>query len=491
MPSKRAARLKREKQKRYELPKAKTPLVPNEFAAERRGMGIFLRQTTGFRLALALYNDPIARDETIRSLRGELREQGVCVLTLDLGEAAQECTLLSCVEETVKNANLSSGEKLAVMVINLEGRVDYTPELSQPTGPGTTFLETANLHRELYPNTCPGPLVLWMTELLERAVVSHAPDLWHWRSHLFDLRTRFFTQSYGELKGSFLEIGNDDRRRHPEDRIRRLEEELAAYRKISSSNDQGRVLNSLGMARLDGGDARGARRDFEAALKIARHLGKRQTEGAVLSNLGLTYAALKDSQKAVEIYKRALNIARKFGDRRNEGNAVNNLGITYKDLGEVGTAITYYEQRRVIAQEIGDIDGEGSALGNLGNAYTMLGDFQRAIDYHLRALVIARKLGNPSYKGLTLNNLGTAYVALGDVHKAVNFFQQALDIVQSSGNKRGEANVLWNSALAFMRLGNHEVAIRFGKQAVSIMDAIGHPDAPAIRSILAEWIENI
>ena len=77
MPSKRAARLKRKKQKRYKLPEAKTPLVPDEFAAERRGMEIFLRQTTGFRLALALYNDPLARDEVVRSLREELAGQSV------------------------------------------------------------------------------------------------------------------------------------------------------------------------------------------------------------------------------------------------------------------------------------------------------------------------------------------------------------------------------------------------------------------------------
>ncbi len=71
------------------------------------------------------------------------------------------------------------------MAVNLE----YAPELTFACDSGVEFLANANLQRYLFARVCPGPLVIWMTELLERAFVKQAPDLWHWCSHRFDFRT--------------------------------------------------------------------------------------------------------------------------------------------------------------------------------------------------------------------------------------------------------------------------------------------------------------
>ncbi len=143
---------------------------------EKRAFPLFLQQATDFRLALALYNDVVARDDLIRDTASKMEALGRCVLVLDLREPSEQRSLLGRIGELVKTA--PKREPLAVMVINLESCVDYSPELSEPAGRGTAFLETANLHRDLFPEECPAPLVLWMTELMERAFIRHAPDLW-------------------------------------------------------------------------------------------------------------------------------------------------------------------------------------------------------------------------------------------------------------------------------------------------------------------------
>ena len=220
MPAKPPTKRKTKRIKPHIASRALTP----QNDAERRGLAIFLRQTIEFRLGLALYNDPVARDRIIHSLTEELATEHIRVVTLDLRESAHGQTLLARVEAVVKAAAIKEGERIAVMVVNLEGSVDYTPELAQPGGPGTEFLATANFHRELFPAACPGPLVIWMTELLERAFVRHAPDLWHWRSHVFDFRTRSRPHEAADAAESGR-MKSDDDRLHPEDRLHRLEGE--------------------------------------------------------------------------------------------------------------------------------------------------------------------------------------------------------------------------------------------------------------------------
>ena len=527
MPSKRAARLKRRNQKRREQsPKAKPPLVPDEFAAERRGMEIFLRQTTAFRLALALYNDPVVRDEVIGSLRDELAGRGTRLLRLDLREPSEEHTLLARVTSTIAGANLAPGERLAVMVVNLERHVDYAPELAQSGGPGTAYLENANLHRELFPNACQGPLVIWATELLERALVSHAPDLWHWRSHVFDLRTRFVPEELSVLS-KLLAWSSDDYRRHPLDRVSRLEEELAAYRKIGSLHDQCHTLNAIGLARYETGDAKSALNDFELAWNIALSLKDNRNLAGISGNMGLAYAALGklseamkcyqmqldvalgdrdkysestvlgnigniyfskgELQKAVECYERQLSISYEIGDKQSEGNARGGLGNSFLSLGDLSGALEQFEQALLIFRLLNHKRKIGSALGSLGNVYGALGEVQRAIGFHEQALELFRSIHDRRGEGKSLVCLGSSYLRLGNVDKAADLYQQQVAITREIGDSHGEGSALWNLAIVLMKIGKIDEAIQRGEEAVNAIEMIEGSNADGIRTTVAEW----
>lgn len=487
MPSKRAKRLKK---KRAQLPQAKAAAVTGEQAAEeRRGLSIFLRQTTAFRLALALYNDPVARDEAIRSLREELAGQGTRVLTLDLREPSEERTLLARVEATVKGANLPPDGRLAVMVVNLEGQVDYTPELAEPGGPGTEFLQTANLHRELFPDICPGPLVIWMTELLERAIVSHAPDFWHWRSHVFDLRTRIVPPKT-LVAAKVNAWSNDDYRRHPKDRLQHLEEELAAYRKADNLLEEGRVLNAIGVARMDMGDSINALIDFRKAKSIFGDLKRLDGEGMALNNLGLAYNDLGDHRKAVKCFTCALSVARETANRYLEGMALGGLGLAYAGDGKTRTAIENYQLALIIIQETGNRRGEGSVLGNLGNAYRQLGDVRQAVRLYKQQLAITREINHRLGEGNALGSLATTYLISGDVRQAAQLYKQQLAITREVGDLYGESVGLWNSALCYVELNDYMEAIKLAERALSIKETICDPQISKIKKHVAEWRET-
>ncbi len=469
------------------LPKA--PSAPKEAADEvqrtLRGLSLFLSQTRGFRLAIALYNDPVEREKFIRTLSGELTGASMQLLVLDLRTVPHGGTLLAGVEELL--ASREPSHRPLVMVTNLESRVEYNPELAGPSAPGAEFLATANLHRESFSSTCPAPLIIWMTELLERAFIKQAPDLWHWRSHVFDLRTRRLPAQSSTLVDGTASFRSDDARLHPELRIVQLEEELVAYRKNRSSKDEMRVLNAIGLARLDMGEAKLARHDFEATLAIAREIDDQSWRGTALGNLGIAYATLGEARQAIEFYEQQLVIVREISDRRGEGNALGNLGLAHVALGNARQAIEFCEQQLVIVREIDDRRGEGNALGNLGLAHAALGNVRQAIEFYEQSLVIDRETGDRRGEGAALGNLGNAYGTLGETRQAIEFHEQCLVLHREVGDRRGEGSALWNTALAYNSLGEHVEAVHRAEAALIIYDAIEDPNADKVRAQLAEW----
>ncbi|HEX5709324.1 MAG TPA: tetratricopeptide repeat protein, partial [Pyrinomonadaceae bacterium] len=114
-------------------------------------------------------------------------------------------------------------------------------------------------------------------------------------------------------------------------------------------------------------------RGWEAAIAAARRLKDRAAEGALLNVLGTAYFDSGDARRAVECYEQSLVIAREFGNSRSEVDALGNLGNAYVALNAPRRAIEYCEQALALARELGDRSLEGSIQGVLGNAYDALG----------------------------------------------------------------------------------------------------------------------
>jgi tetratricopeptide (TPR) repeat protein len=271
-------------------------------------------------------------------------------------------------------------------------------------------------------------------------------------------------------------------RLYPRERIRWLEAQLAAARKLHRKNHEGYALGNLGTAYADLGDARKAIDFYEQHLAIAREIGDRRGEGNALGNLGLAYANLGNARKAIDFYEQRLTIAREIGDRRGEGNSLGNLGLAYLSLGDARKAIDFHEQALAIDRDIGDRRGEGNTLGNLGLAYADLGDARKAIDFYEQHLAIAREIGDRRGEGNALGNLGLTYANLGDARKAIDFYEQVLVIAREIGDRQGEGNSLGNLGLAYAALGDARKAIDFYEQQLKITREIGDRRGEAITS---------
>ena len=165
---------------------------------------------------------------------------------------------------------------------------------------------------------------------------------------------------------------------------------------------------------------------IERGLESARARGQRQDEGALLNNIGMVYAALGERRRALEIFEQALPMHREVGNRAMEATTLNNIGLVYHALGERRRALDTYEQALSIRREVGDRAGEATTLNNIGGVYDNLGERRRALEYFERALPIHRDVGDRAGEGVTLHNMGWIYLAEGDLARATSHFEQAL-----------------------------------------------------------------
>ena len=271
----------------------------------------------------------------------------------------------------------------------------------------------------------------------------------------------------GSLGNAYLSLGKARRA------IQYYAQALAIARETGDRRGEGTRLGNLAIACKVLGDTPRAIEYYQAALTIARQIGDRQAEGSRLGNLGNAYTVLGEPRQAIERYEQALAIAREIGDRRHEGIWLGNLGKAYASSGEMHEAIEYYEQALAIARETGDRENEITWLGNLRLAYAALGEARRAIEYDERALAVDREIGDRRGEGAYLGSLGNDYYALGETRRAIEYYDQALAISQEIGDRQAEAADLGNLGLAYADLGEIRRAIDCYEQALVIAREIG------------------
>ncbi|NDJ33538.1 MAG: protein kinase, partial [Chloroflexi bacterium] len=112
---------------------------------------------------------------------------------------------------------------------------------------------------------------------------------------------------------------------------------------------------------------------LQAGIRAARALTSRQDEGTLLKSLGTAYWSLGRMQDATDAFERSLAISQEMDDRHGESDMLNNLGVVYTNLGQMQRALAYYERTLTIKRELSDRRGEGAVLNNLGNTCRHLG----------------------------------------------------------------------------------------------------------------------
>jgi tetratricopeptide (TPR) repeat protein len=464
--------------------RAKAPSDAERIEREYRRLALAIGDIEEFRLYLATYNDPRRRDELIDRLVTDAERQKLKVTRLDVSGCDREVSLVRLLREHLEETAGSSGWRRAVMVVGIEGLLDYADARE-----GLAVLETVNLQRDAFPEAVPAPVVFWLTPLASSAFPKAAPDLWHWRGATFDFTGH--TDSRADILLDMITPPNVPAK-HPSPRVREqagmLEDLIAeldggrlpksmggalkAAELLKSTNESlalAELLTRLGLAYIDSYRFSDALPVLERVLKIARCTGLRRVEGLALASLGDVYANLADPQQAIAFYQQAVQIAHGTGDGRLEAMALAGLGDLYRNVADPRQAIDHYQRVLRIAGDAGERTLEARALYGLGRAYRDVHKPQRALEHYHGALELARETGDQALEGSTLCDLGD----LAEPQQAIEHYERALKIARESGNRALEGRVLFSLAVSHLLLGEPQRAIEHCERALSIAREIG------------------
>lgn len=105
------------------------------------------------------------------------------------------------------------------------------------------------------------------------------------------------------------------------------------------------VLNRLGSAYLDLGDAPRAVKTLEDAIVLARTLEKRLEEACVLDSLGKCYFRLGYGRLAIPFQEDSLSLFRELDAEKDAAIVLTSLGEALSELGESERARQYMMRR--------------------------------------------------------------------------------------------------------------------------------------------------
>ena len=265
--------------------------------------------------------------------------------------------------------------------------------------------------------------------------------------------------------------------------LKKLEQDLATFRKKGDRARVGAVLACMGMVYRSLGQYTQALEYSQNALAILREVGKlpngeystaRTWEGRTLYSIGLVYAMLGQYTQALDYSQQALSINREVSDRIWEGRTLWNVGFIYLNQGQYAKALELFQQALAINKEVGHRVDQGIALHSIGGVYFYLGQYSKALEFLQQALAINREVGHKMMEGATLNNIGNIYSILEQYPKALEFYQQALAIHREVGDKREEGIDLNNIGFVYSNMGQYPKALEFNQQALAIFTATGN-----------------
>ncbi|GIJ50881.1 XRE family transcriptional regulator [Virgisporangium aliadipatigenens] len=267
--------------------------------------------------------------------------------------------------------------------------------------------------------------------------------------------------------------------------LERYEAALELFRLVGDRLGEARALTNSGLIHAQTGQYPQAVPLHEQAVELFRALGDAHGESRAWGNLGVALERKGEYDRATECQERSLALARQVGDPDNEAVGIVNLGLIASARGDYDRAVGYLKHSVAIFAERGSVARQAEATSMLGVVYGRQGRWEMAVEGHQRAASLLREIGDRFGEVRALNGLGEALRASGYPDKARQHYEAALAIAVEIGTLHEEARA-YDGLAHTWRADDPERAFSLWKRALDGYTAIGAPEAPQVRALLAE-----
>jgi tetratricopeptide (TPR) repeat protein len=355
------------------------------------------------------------------------------------------------------------------------------------------WLQSLNFSRETLASY-PVIFLFLMPSFCLDLVRIHAPDLWSWRSFLFQFPEKEKDQldSRNELQisgvGKFIQKDDDPEKR--ESRIKVLKSLLDKELQIHGSIEA--LWNNVMLPLVqDLGDSAQYGEAVNVLLKAQEWINTKSLSpenSEYYSFFGSMKYHLGDLETAEISFRKALEIDEKLFEENHQNVArdVNNIAVVLKEKGDLDAALNYLHRALEIDEKIfGKNNPNVSILvNNIASVLMDKEDLDGVLKYLYRALEIDEKtFGNDHPNVATdVNNISLVLKAKGDLDGALEYLNRALEIDEKTFGKDhpNVARDVNNIATVLQDKGDLDAALEYLNRALEIDEKTFGNDHPNV-----------
>jgi len=390
-----------------------------------------IRRADDFALAFVRVNAPARRAELVGTLKERLAGD---VRIVEVEVPADTTDLQALLARRV--VDLGDG-KSAVFVYGVERVLSSARER-------TGLLPVLNYKRENLQRSVPHPVVLWLPEFALQQIADGAPDVWAWRSGVFEFAIQ--REEADRLWDQIQDGGSVDEyaRLMPAERQARIETLEALYHDYTDSDGadepertsiRANVADRLGRLYREKPDLDTAREWSKLALMLSeRALGPEHPQTLTsVNNLAYLLKTTGDYAAAEPLYRRALDASERVLGPEHPDTliSVNNLAALLESTGDYAAAEPLYRRALSVREHVLGPEHPRTltSVNNLACLLQSTGDYAAAEPLYRRALDAKERVLGPEHPSTltSVNNLAGLLETTGDYAAAEPLYRRALD----------------------------------------------------------------
>lgn len=350
----------------------------------------------------------------------------------------------------------------------------------------TSLWHALNYQREQIAERCPKSLLLWILRDNVASLALEAPDLWAWRSGVFDFGNHPVIAFPTILKGRLNRSQADATTR------RRRIEEIDAY--LREKGDLNRFVDlqlnlERGHLQKDLGDWDGALESFRIAAKGFAQREDWHSEAKAKQAIASVLVDCGELAHALDLLQReVLPTFEKLGDLSSRAMAMGTLAGIAQKRGDLDEAlhIRQYEQLPIF-ERIGNIQAWATTQSKIADIRFDRGDLDGALSIQKELLPVFEQLDDLHSRAITFGKIADIREALGDLDEALSIRrQEELPTYDRLGDEYALAITKAKTGHLLFKRGEREEAKHLLSEAIRDADRLKIPEVELFRSTLHE-----
>jgi DNA-binding SARP family transcriptional activator len=265
-----------------------------------------------------------------------------------------------------------------------------------------------------------------------------------------------------------------------------LEQSLAAFRE--TGNRRGELQSLTGLGGIDRRQGRfgDAVTRLEQSLSGFREIGWHGGEAEVLFELGEAYREQGRAEAAVICLEESVRLMRAIGDRLCEAPILRSLALTHCSQGRFGEAIACLEQSLALTRASGDQHGEAYVLQSLGDVHRTQGRLEDAESCLEPSLALARATGDRTAEAYAMYSLGEVRRQQSRLEEAAGCLEWSLAVFRERGLRHWEARTLKSLGVLLVAKGEQAAVTTTWQSALAILRELDMPEAAEVAARLGD-----